>query len=152
MTGGPALDIDFRQNLTQYGGSTTALVREQNGYAAGELSSYRFDKQGRLVMSFTNGQKRYAGQLALGTVNNPQGLEQMGDNLYGETLLSGTLNIGRSGEEIDADIVSGALEQSNVDLATEFADMITTQRGYQASARIITTSDEVLQTTIQLKR
>ena len=152
VTGGPTIDIDFREGLTQYGGSTTALVRNQDGYSAGELSSYRFDKQGRLVMSFTNGQKRYAGQLALGTVNNPQGLEQMGDNLYGETLLSGTLNIGRSGEEIDADIVSGALEQSNVDLATEFADMITTQRGYQASARIITTSDEVLQTTIQLKR
>lgn len=152
VTGGPTVDIDFRQGLTQYGGSTTALVRGQDGYAAGELSSYNFDKQGRLVMSFTNGQKRYAGQLALGTVNNPQGLEQLGDNLYGETLRSGTLNIGRSGEEIDADIVSGALEQSNVDLATEFADMITTQRGYQASARIITTSDEVLQTTIQLKR
>lgn len=152
VTGSPTVDINFRDGLTQYGGSTTALIRNQNGYPAGELSSYRFDKQGRLVMSFTNGQKRYAGQLALGTVNNPQGLEQLGDNLYGETIYSGTLNVGRAGEEIDAAVVSGALEQSNVDLATEFSDMITSQRGYQASARIITTSDEVLQTTIQLKR
>lgn len=150
--GGPPLEIDFRQGLTQYGGSTTALVRNQDGYSAGELSGYEFDNKGRLVMSFSNGQKRFAGQLALGSVNNPQGMEPIGDNAFAETLSSGTMNIGRAGDEVDATVVAGALEQSNVDLATEFSDMITTQRGYQASARIITTSDEVLQTTIQLKR
>lgn len=152
VTGGPPIEIDLSDELTQYGGSTTALMRGQNGYAAGELSSYEFDDRGRLVMDFTNGEKRFAGQLALGTVNNPQGLDQLGDNLYGETLQSGSITVGRAGDEIDAGVVAGALEQSNVDLATEFADMITSQRGYQASSRVITTSDEVLQTLIQMKR
>ncbi len=152
VTGGPTIDVNLSAGLTQYGGSTTAIVRDQNGYPAGELSSYEFDNKGRLVLSFTNGQKRFAGQLAIGTVNNPQGLDQLGENLYGESLQSGSLSIGRAGDEIDAVVVGGALEQSNVDLATEFADMITSQRGYQASSRIITTSDEVLQTLIQMKR
>ncbi|WP_243663258.1 flagellar hook-basal body complex protein [Rhodothermus marinus] len=92
-------------------------------------------------------------QLALGSVNNVNGLQQVGDNLWSLTSSSGDLALGRAGVELNRTvIVAGTLEMSNVDLATEFTDMIVTQRGYQASARIITTSDEMLQELVQLKR
>ncbi len=138
--------------MTQFGGSTTAAVTEQDGLPAGELMGYGFDQEGRLILNFTNGEQRAVAQLAIGTVNNPSGLEQFGDNFYGTTVGSGSLLIGRAGQEINTTVNSGALEMSNVDLATEFTDLIVTQRGYQASARVITTSDELLQELVQLKR
>ena len=148
---GATLDFDL-ESLTQYSGSSTAIVQDQDGRASGELVGYNFDTKGKLVLNFSNGEQRVAGQLAIGNVTNPNGLEQLGDNMFGVTAQSGELKLGRSGQEVNAAVVSGALEQSNVDLATEFTDMITSQRGYQASARVITTSDEILQETLQLKR
>ena len=85
-------------------------------------------------------------------VSNPDGLDQVGDGFYSTTVASGDARIGRAGAEIAAGVISGALESSNVDLAEEFTDMIVAQRGYQANARVITTSDELLQETVQLKR
>ena len=139
-------------NLTQYGGSSTANVSAQDGQAAGRLIGYGIDPSGSLVLSFSNGEQRAIAQLAIGTVTNPNGLEQLGDNFYGLTAGAGDLVLGRAGEEINTAVISGALETSNVDLAAEFTDMIVTQRGYQASARVITTSDEMLQEVVQLKR
>ena len=149
--GGSSVTVDMTA-LNQYSGSSTAIVEDQDGRAPGTLVGYNFDTKGKLVLNFSNGEQRVVGQLALGEVNNPNGLEQLGGNLYGVTGESGELITGRAGQEINASMVSGALEQSNVDLATEFTDMITSQRGYQASARVITTSDEILQETLQLKR
>ena len=146
-----AVDLDLSKT-TQFGGSTTASVQTQNGAAAGELVDYGFDQQGRLVLSFSNGLRRPVAQLALGMVGNPDGLDQVGDGFYSTTVASGDLRIGRAGAEIAAGVISGALESSNVDLAEEFTDMIVAQRGYQANARVITTSDELLQETVQLKR
>jgi len=143
------LDID---SLTQFGGSSTAAVSAQDGEAAGQLIGYGIDPSGSLVLSFSNGEQRAIAQLAIGTVTNQNGLEQLGDNFYGLTAGSGDLVLGRAGEEINTSVISGALETSNVDLAAEFTDMIVTQRGYQASARVITTSDEMLQEVVQLKR
>ncbi|MDX1531283.1 MAG: flagellar hook protein FlgE [Rhodothermales bacterium] len=139
-------------NLTQYGGSTTAAVSDQDGQAAGRVVGYGIDPSGTLSLNFSNGEQRSIAQLAIGMVNNPNGLEQLGENFYGVTGASGDLTIGRAGQEISTAVISGALEASNVDLANEFTDMIVTQRGYQASARVITTSDEILQEVVQLKR
>jgi flagellar hook protein FlgE len=150
---GSPLAIDFDMTtLTQFGGSTTVSVQEQNGLPAGELVDFGFDPDGQLVLAFSNGDRRVIAQLAMGTVNNPDGLEQVGDGFYSITSVSGNLRIGRAGAEIPATVVSGALEASNVDLAEEFTDMIVAQRAYQASARVVTTSDELLQETVALKR
>ena len=146
-----AIDADLSK-VTQYSGSTTTTVTSQNGLASGALVDYGFDQEGRLVLAFSNGERRVAAQLALGLVTNPDGLEQVGDGFYATSVASGDLQLGRAGNEIPAGVVAGALEASNVDLAEEFTDMIVAQRGYQANARIITTSDELLQETVQLKR
>lgn len=147
-TGAITVDLD----LTQYGGSTTATVTGQNGAGAGDLIDYGFDQTGTLVLSFSNGVRQPVAQLALGSVANPDGLSQVGDGFYSVTAASGDVQIGRANAEISASVISGALEGSNVDLAQEFTDMIVAQRGYQANARVITTSDELLQETVQLKR
>jgi len=146
-----SFELDI-QGLTQYGGSTTAVVSSQDGLAAGKVVGYGIDPSGRLTISFSNGEQRPVARLAIGMVNNPNGLEQLGENFYGVTTASGDLTIGQAGREVSTAVVAGALEMSNVDLATEFTEMIVTQRGYQASARVITTSDELLQEVVQLKR
>lgn len=138
--------------LTQVGGSTTAVVNEHNGQPPGYLESFAFTPQGVLMLNFSNGEQKPLYQLALADVPNPNGLEQRGENLYSTTVAAGDLVVGRPGQEINAVVVSGALEMSNVDLANEFTDMIVTQRGYQANARVITTSDELLQEVVSLKR
>lgn len=139
-------------SMTQYSGSTTAAFKSQDGYASGALESYEFTSSGKLQLSYTNGNTEDIFQLALGRVDNQDGLKQEGENMYSATFQSGSLRLGRAGREFNTSVVSGALEQSNVDLATEFSEMIKSQRGYQASARVITTSDEVLQETVSLKR
>ncbi len=150
---GSTLDLNLDlSTLTQFGGSTTASVASQNGAPVGDLVDYGFDQAGQLILSFSNGVRMPAAQIALGMVSNPDGLDQIGDGFYSTTAASGDLRVGRAGSEIPAGVVSGALESSNVDLAEEFTDMIVAQRGYQANARVITTSDELLQETVQLKR
>lgn len=116
------------------------------------MIGYGFDQRGMLVLSFSNGEQRAIAQLAIGSVNNPGGLDQLGDGFFGATQLSGDLKIGRAGQEVNTTVTAGALEASNVDLATEFTDLIVNQRGYQASARVITTADELLQELVMLKR
>ena len=139
--------------LTQYAGSTTATVRDQDGQPPGSLIGFSINQEGIVELNFSNGYQQKIYQLALGSVNNVNGLQQVGDNLWSLTSSSGDLALGRAGVELNRTvIVAGTLEMSNVDLATEFTDMIVTQRGYQASARIITTSDEMLQELVQLKR
>lgn len=138
--------------ITHFGGSTTVQVAEQDGQAAGSVIGYGFDGEGKLLVQFSNGEQKALFQLAIGNVTNPTGLEQRGDGFYAATQASGDLRIGRAGQEVSTELVAGALEMSNVDLAAEFTNMIVTQRGYQASARVITTSDELLQEVVQLKR
>lgn len=151
VAGGPALNVDL-EGLTQYDGSMTATVQEQDGYAPGSLTGYRVKADGVLEASFSNGEQQELYQLAIGNVNNPNGLKQEGENFYSVSSASGDLQLGQAGQDLPTSVVSGALESSNVDLATEFTEMIVAQRGYQASARVVTTSDELLQETMQLKR
>lgn len=151
-----SFSVDFggvkRTGVTGYSGSTTVSVTEQDGFQAGVVTGYAINQEGVLEFNFSNGQQKKMFQLAIGQVTNPHGLEQIGENFYNLTTASGELQVRQAGRESRAVVVSGTLEMSNVDLAGEFTDMIVAQRGFQASARIITTSDELLQETVQLKR
>ena len=123
------------------------------GKAAGKMTSVGVDSSGHLVASYNNGDVRYIGQIAVTTFANPAGLEKHGENLYSATLNSGTFDgIGEDVSTTGGSITSGYLEMSNVDLSSEFTTLITTQRGYQASSRIITVSDTLLEELINLKR
>jgi len=138
--------------LTQFSGSTTSKFQSQNGNSAGELSDFSITPEGELQLNFTNGEQKKIFQLAIGDVNNPNGLKQQGENFFTTTSASGDLQLGRAGRDLRTSVVSGSLESSNVDLADEFADLIEAQRSYQASSRVVTTADQVLQETVQLKR
>ncbi len=138
--------------LTQFTTSSTALVNDQDGFASGTLQGYSVDDEGVITGVFTNGQLRRLAQVAVATFSNPQGLSTAGGNLLRVGSNSGEAQIGTAGTGGRGTISAGNLEMSNVDLAGSFSDLIITQRGFQANTRIITTSDELLQELIQLKR
>ena len=116
------------------------------------LQSYSIDDSGLIIGSYSDGNSYQLGRIALTSFNNPDGLEKQGGNLYSWTPNSGDPIIGAPGEEGYGMVRSGFLEMSNVDLANEFTDMIVTSRAYQANSRAITTSDEMLQELLNLKR
>ncbi|MCR5669924.1 MAG: flagellar hook-basal body complex protein [Butyrivibrio sp.] len=121
------------------------------GYARGTLTGISIDSNGTIHGTYSNGQTIVKGQLAVAEFNNAMGLEKIGDNMYAASLNSGEpiyQDVYRTGGSIS----SGVLEGSNVNLAKEFTDMITTQRGFQANSKVITTSDEMLQLLKGLKR
>ena len=123
------------------------------GKAVGSMTAVGVNASGQIVASYSNGDTKVIGQIAVTSFANPAGLEKIGDNLYAATLNSGTFDgIGQDVTESDGSISSGYLEMSNVDLADQFTSMITTQRGYQANSRIITVSDTMLEELINLKR
>jgi flagellar hook protein FlgE len=136
--------------LTQASGTSTVTPRTQDGYGTGSLSNISIDVAGRVLGTFTNGTIQTLAQVMLAEFNNPGGLERSGENTYSVTGNSGIPGVIEAGEA--SKIIAGSLEQSNVDLADEFTKMITAQRGFQASARVITTSDEFLQEVVNLKR
>lgn len=134
--------------LTHYASKDTVDAKYTNGNAAGTLSGYSIAGDGIVNAKYTNGAQRKVAQVVLANFDNPAGLEKVGDNLYSETTNSGKFDgIGEAGE-----FSTGVLEMSNVDLSSEFTDMIITQRGFQANSRIITVSDEMLQELTNLKR
>lgn len=141
-----------RNGMTAVSGSTTVSVQDQDGFQAGTITGTAISPEGVLELNFSNGQQKQMYKLAIGQVTNPHGLEQLGDNFYGLTSASGELQVRQAGRDTRAVVLSGSLEMSNVDLAVEFTDMIVAQRGFQAAARVITSSDELLQETVQLKR
>ena len=107
---------------------------------------------GEIVGVFSNGLKQTLGQLALANFNNVNGLEKIGNSMFRSTVNSGLAQVGAAGSGGLGMITSGALEMSNVDLAQEFTNLVIAQRGFQANSRIITTSDEILQELVNLKR
>jgi flagellar hook protein FlgE len=143
--------VDFT-NMSQFGAKSAVLDQTQNGYASGSLQRVSVDSQGEIVAQFTNGQTRLLAQVVLNRFANPQGLVRSGDNLFVQTNDSGSPVVGSPGNNGLGHVVSGALEQSNVDLGKEFVDMIVTQRAFQANSKAITTSDEMLQELVNLKR
>ncbi len=147
--GGITVDMS---KLTGFAGLTTVAVSNQDGRAAGTLKSYTLSKDGTLVGSFSNGASQAIGRVVLATFSNPGGLEKAGSSGYKSTFNSGNATIGTPGSGSLGSLQAGALEMSNVDLSQEFTNLIVAQRGFQANARIITTSDEVLQELTNLKR
>jgi flagellar hook protein FlgE len=145
------LTIDFSA-LTQFGGNPSAYISSQDGYEAGSLDMVTTDSNGVITGIFTNGQSKPLAQIALATFPNPGGLLKQGSNLYQISNNSGLPSIGPANSGGRGSIAVGALEMSNVDLAQEFTNMIVTQRGFQANSRVITTSDEMLQDLINIKR
>ena len=134
--------------LNVYKGDVEGLNK---GYANGEMTGLSVTDNGSIYARYSNGQDVKLAQIAVAEFSNAMGLELMGNNLYAESLNSGQAQI----MDITTDggyLSSGVLESSNVDLSKEFTDMITTQRGFQANSRVITTSDEMLQTLKALKR
>jgi flagellar hook protein FlgE len=146
-----AYTFDVR-DLTHYSGNTEARVSNSDGSGAGVLSSYTVSNTGQIVGVFSNGLKQTLGQLGLANFNNVNGLEKIGDSMFRSTVNSGLAQVGPAGTAGLGLITSGALEMSNVDLAQEFTNLVIAQRGFQANSRIITTSDEILQELVNLKR
>lgn len=141
------------QGITQFSGISTVTFQYQDGYTLGELSDLSVDDTGKIWGSFTNGKTELLGQVALAKFANPSALVREGNNLFAVAPDSGTPFIGTAGETFSSNrIYSGALEQSNVDLAEQFTNMITTQRAYEAAARTITVTDVMLAETNNLKR
>lgn len=147
------LKIEFDPGkMTQNDNESTLKVAESDGYKYGTLSNIAIDSMGRIIGIYSNGQARTDAVLAISRFSNPAGLSKLGDNLFQISANSGDPIVGQAGIDGRAVINPGALEMSNVDLAREFTDMIITQRGFQANSRIITTSDELLQELVNLKR
>jgi flagellar hook protein FlgE len=137
-------------NLTESGAPSAAVSTSQDGLASGTLTSFTITSDGTIQGVFSNGQTTTIGQVALASFANPQGLSNVGGNNYAATLSSGAANIGTAGSGGLGGIQGGALEESNVDMATEFANLIMAERDYQANAKAIMTADDVTQTTINL--
>ncbi|RQD67760.1 MAG: flagellar hook protein FlgE [Tindallia sp. MSAO_Bac2] len=144
-------DIDFSK-LTMFANESTAAALDVDGYKQGSLVDFSVASSGEITGVFDNGQSRVIGQVALANFRNPAGLEKDGSNMYRSTNNSGQAMVGTPGSGGLGALNPSALEMSNTDLSREFTNMITTQRGFQANSRIITTSDEMLQEVVNMKR
>ncbi len=123
------------------------------GRKPGELIGIEVGQDGRITASYDNGLTKLLGQIAVAEFANASGLSKAGNNLYTATMNSGEFDgVGKNITESGGSMTSGVLEMSNVDLSSEFTTMITTQRGFQANSRIITTSDTLLEELVNLKR
>jgi flagellar hook protein FlgE len=149
--GASMIDIDLI-GLTGYAGTSTLRAMGQDGHSAGVLQSFSLGNDGTITGSFSNGYTQTLGQIALANFTNPTGLMKSGGSLFAATINSGNAQLGPAGQGGRGSLAGGALEMSNVDLSAEFTNLIVAQRGFQANSRVITTSDEVLQELVNLKR
>lgn len=140
------------QGLTQYRAPSTAAASKQDGFTMGVLQAITIGNDGIVTGNFTNGTTRSLAQIMVADFTNPGGLSKQSESVYAVTGNSGDPILGKPGTHSTTQIKSGTLEMSNVDLAKEFTSMIITQRGFQASSKVITTSDSLLQELIGLAR
>jgi flagellar hook protein FlgE len=146
-TGGTGL-----AGVTQFAAPSTTTFIGQDGYGSGQLASIRIDGQGLVSGIFSNGQQRVLGQVGVAAFAAPDQLERTGGNLYQQTPASGQPALGAAGAGGRGSIASGALEQSNVDLADQFVRLIAAQRAFEANSKTVTTADQLLQELIAMKR
>jgi flagellar hook protein FlgE len=137
-------------SITQYGQASAVATSSQDGSTGAQFTSVAIQSGGQIVATFSNGQTQVEGQLAMAAIQNPETLENVGNNNY--TVSAGTSipAIGTPQTGGRGQIVGGALEGSNVDMATDFTNLITYQRGYQASSKVITTADQMSQDLLDL--
>jgi flagellar hook protein FlgE len=154
------IDIDFSK-ITRYASSGTTSLQSYKGDTnglgkgrqLGNMDGVKVDAAGKIYGTYDNGDSKLLGQIAVTTFANPSGLEAVGNNMFAQTQNSGEFDgIGQDPTTGGGNLSTGVLEMSNVDLSSEFTQMITTQRGFQANSRIITTSDTMLEELINLKR
>jgi flagellar hook protein FlgE len=131
---------------------SSVLVRKADGYPMGTLESVAVDAAGQVLGTFSNGFRRVMGQIAMATFTNPGGLMKAGNSSFSESSASGGAMVGSPGTGSRGRLVPSNLEMSNVDLSTEFTNMIITQRGFQANTRVISAADEMLQDLVNLRR
>jgi len=136
--------------ITQFGQGASVFADFQDGYGVGELSNISVNGDGDIQGFYTNGQIRVLGELGIATFVNDNGLREVGDNLWTETPNSGVRTVSKGAQGRAGQVVGGALEGSNVAVAEEFVRLIEAQRGFQANARVITTTDEVLAELVNL--
>jgi flagellar hook protein FlgE len=146
------VDVNGIASITGFASTSATSSISQNGSAPGMIDNISIGADGTIVATFGAGQTVAVGKLALASFNNPKGLVKLGSNRYGESQAAGIPNIGVAGTGGRGTLIGSALEQSNVDIAQEFTQMILAQRGYQANSKTITVSDELLVDTLNLKR
>ncbi|MEX0944451.1 MAG: flagellar hook protein FlgE [Balneolaceae bacterium] len=145
-------DTEKGTQFTQYAGSNTAKVINQDGYTQGSLVDMNIDGDGLVQGIYDNGKSMVLAQLAIAQVQNQNGLEMVDGGLFMATSAAGEMFVNTAQNFAGTNINAGTLEGSNVDLAKEFTNMITSQRAYQSNARVISTSDEMLTEAVNLKR
>ncbi len=154
------IEIDF-STITMYSTSGSSSLEATKGSLegigagkqVGNMTGVNIDGSGKIYGKYDNGDSRLLGQIAVASFSNPAGLEAVGNSMYAATQNSGDFDgIGQDPTQGGGSLTTGVLEMSNVDLSQQFTDMITTQRGFQANSRIITTSDTLLEELINLKR
>ena len=138
--------------VTQGSGASKTNASAQDGYASGTYKSFAVDASGVLTASYTNGGTEVLGQIAVATVSNPEALTRDGSNLYTVNAASGAIDIGVAGTGGRGSIAGSALEQSNVDISTEFANLIVAQRSFEANSKTVTAFDTITQDTINMIR
>jgi len=151
-TGSAFLDLNFDYSgITQFGGDFAVNSLSQDGFASGRLSGVDIDREGIVFARFTNGQSDVLGQVALASFPNSQGLRQLGNSSWAETFTSGDRVVGAAGTAGLGSLQSGALEASNVDIATQLVSLITSQRNFQANSQAISTQNEIQQAIINIR-
>ena len=145
------MDLNL-QSLTQSSADYSIDGTNADGFAMGSLESFTINSAGIINGTFSNGLTQKLGQLGIANFSNPSGLKREGDTLFQESQNSGMAQVGTAGNGGRGEISAGTLEMSNVDLSKQFTEMITTQRGFQANSKTITTTDQMLQELVNLKR
>ena len=143
-------DGNGNPQITQYDQASANLASSQNGTQAGQLTKISIGANGQITAVYSNGDNVAAAQLAVGTVLNPQSMQDLGSNTFGVTSATAVPAIGTPGTGSRGVVTGGALESSTVDIATEFTNLLIFERGYQANSKVISTEDQVIQTTLGL--
>jgi flagellar hook protein FlgE len=146
------LDANGTPRLTGFASASTVSSSSQNGYASSQLAGFTIDGAGIITGTFDNGQSQPLAQLAVAIFSNAEGLQKFQDGTSVAFVSSGDPSIGTAGTGGRGTISGSSLEQSNVDIAQEFTNLIVAERGYQANSRVITTTDELYQDAINIKR
>ena len=160
---GQVISFDFGRNMgveegngvatsTSTAAKSATIFHSQNGFESGNLKSLKFDLDGKIRGFYTNGIEKTLGALAISTFENRDGLQKAGKNQFYKTIHSGEPKTGLPQSGSRGSIYASTLEESNVDLATQFVNMILTQRGFQANSRTITTTDSMIEEVVNLKR
>ena len=139
-------------SITNFGGEKSLAIIASTGAPAGTLQQFQISQDGTVIGVFSNGQKMNMSKIALANFNNPAGLEKVGATCFQATTNSGLAQVGTPMTGGRGQLLGKALEMSNVDLAQEFTNLVIAQRGFQANSRVITTSDQMLQDLVDLKR